>query len=98
MRFAVHFIDNDEERAKREEFMAEHLRFLERNSRCILAAGPLIDAKTGVGVGGQWIVEAADASEVEHLVTSDPFYDTGLRKEVRIFEWRVVFDAGKIAS
>lgn len=96
MRFAVHFIDDDEHGAKREEFMGEHLKFLERNSQNVLAAGPLLDAETGANAGGQWIVEAQDASDVEHLVRSDPFYGTGLRKEIRILEWKIVFDGGRV--
>lgn len=98
MRYAVHFIDDDGQSTRRGEFMAEHLKFLEGNSQAILTAGPLVDAKTGAGVGGQWIVEAGNVSQVEDLVKSDPFYGTGLRKEVRIFEWKVVFDAGGVIS
>jgi uncharacterized protein YciI len=96
MRFAVHFADNEEHAAKRQQFMQDHLEFLLRHKTSILAAGPLFDAATGTGAGGQWVVEAADEAEVTALVREDPFFPTGLRKEIKIFEWKPVFDSGEV--
>ena len=46
----------------------------------------------GRPAGGLWILEANDAAEAGRLVREDPFWDTGLRKSVRVLEWRKVYD------
>ena len=94
MRFAVRFIDNEEHADKRRLFMKDHLAFLDRNKDAVLAAGPLTDAESGQGEGGLWIVEADSPAAVQDLVEEDPFYPTGLRKEVQILSWKLVFENG----
>ncbi len=95
MKFIVVFEDNpgtgDAVRAK---YMPNHLSFLAANRGKVLAAGPLRE-QDGSGAGGLWIVEAEHASEVRQLVEEDPFWDTGLRKSVRILQWHQVFADGK---
>jgi uncharacterized protein YciI len=92
MRFAVLFEDNDDKAEARARYMADHLVFLEDNGEFILAAGPLLDGEAGAG--GLWIVEASGPDAVRHLIESDPFWPTGLRKSVRILKWRRVFEFG----
>lgn len=94
MRFIVKFTDNEDQASKRQEFMQDHLQFLSNNSKSVLAAGPLLDQLTGAGDGGLWFVEADDQSQVQALVEEDPFYPTGLRKEISILEWKLVFEDG----
>ena len=74
--------------------MPEHLEFLKRRKSTILSAGPLFDVGSGKGAGGQWIVEAFDLAEVQRLVEEDPFFPSGLRKSIRILEWKLVFENG----
>ncbi len=95
MRFAVKFTDNEEHADKRELFMKDHLAFLARNKGTVLAAGPLSDAPSGRGEGGLWIVEADNLAAVQALVEEDPFYPTGLRREIRILSWQLVFEDGE---
>ncbi len=94
MKYAVLFEDNDEFAHMRPQYMPDHLRFLGENADRIDAAGPLADAASGAAAGGLWIVEAQDAAEVRALVEADPFFPTGLRKEIRILEWKRVFADG----
>lgn len=91
--FIVQFEDNDAKADQRAAHMESHLAFLERNSPAIAAAGPLLDG--AAGAGGLWLVEAAGADDVRRLVETDPFWPTGLRKSVRILEWRRVFADGQ---
>lgn len=95
MKFAVLFEDNDEFAHKRQEFMADHLQFLRDNADRIESAGPLRNARSGEAAGGIWIVEADDVGAVEALVETDPFWPTGLRRSVRVLEWKQVFADGK---
>ena len=94
MIYAVLFEDNESHAGKRREHMSEHLAFLERNARCVAAAGPLTDTASGDPAGGLWLVTAEDAGAVRTLVEEDPFWPTGLRKSVRILQWTRVFAEG----
>jgi uncharacterized protein YciI len=95
MKFAVLFEDDPATRSDvRSKHMPAHLSFLEKHATTVLAAGPL-RTSDGHGAGGLWLVEAGDASEIEALVKVDPFWPTGLRKSVRIFEWNQVFADGR---
>ena len=95
MKYAVYFEDDDDFAHMRPKYMAEHLQFLADNAAAIEAAGPMKRADNGEPAGGLWIVEAGDAGEVQKLVETDPFWPTGLRKQVHILEWTRVFADGK---
>jgi hypothetical protein len=90
MLFAVLFTDNDAHADVRPRLMPAHLQFLEKNRRCVRAAGPLL-RRDGQGAGGLWLVDADDAEAVMALVQADPFWPTGLRKDVRVLQWKQVF-------
>ncbi len=95
MIFAVLFEDTDDRADMRAKHMPDHLAFLEHNGSSIQAAGPLKQAGNGSAAGGLWIVSAEDHSAVRALVEADPFWPTGLRKQVRILEWTQVFAEGR---
>lgn len=95
MIFAVSFEDNEAAAHMRTRHLADHLAFLERNQAAISAAGPLMDAETSLPAGGLWLVSAESLDDVKRLVEDDPFWPTGLRKAVRILEWKQVFADGK---
>jgi hypothetical protein len=75
--------------------MKLHLAFLQKNKAAFLQAGPLIDTANGNGAGGLWVVEAEMPEQVLGLIKEDPFWPTGLRKSIRVFEWRQVFSTVK---
>lgn len=95
MLYAVLFTDNDDHAATRQRLMAEHLAFLEEHAASIRAAGPLFEAPGGNGAGGMWLVDAEGPEAVTALVHADPFWPTGLRKEIRILRWSRVFADGR---
>lgn len=95
MLFAVLFEDNPELGADvRSGHMPAHLSFLEKNATRIKAAGPLLSS-AGQAEGGLWLVEADGRADVDALVEEDPFWPTGLRRSVRILEWKQVFADGE---
>ncbi|MEM1198737.1 MAG: YciI family protein [Pseudomonadota bacterium] len=95
MIYAVLFEDNEDAAHMRSQHMAEHLAFLERNQAAISAAGPMLDAETSSPAGGLWLVNADTVDDARRLVENDPFWPTGLRKAVRILEWKQVFSGGQ---
>lgn len=95
MKYAVLFDDNDELAHMRPRYMADHLQFLSDHSDSIEVAGPLKDGFSGAPAGGLWVVEAANAEQVQALVENDPFWPTGLRKSIRILEWTQVYAHGR---
>ncbi|MBC8037561.1 MAG: hypothetical protein H7X89_10140 [Rhizobiales bacterium] len=88
--YAVLFEDDDRHADKRPAHMEAHLAFLKKNAKSIVSAGPLMDAKQRTPAGGLWLVTADTAEQVDALVKADPFWPTGLRKSVRILEWKQV--------
>ncbi|HKU96433.1 MAG TPA: YciI family protein [Vineibacter sp.] len=95
MLYAVLFEDNADKAHVRDRHMGDHLAFLERNANTIVAAGPLRAAADGMPAGGLWLVEADDAATVDALTRADPFWPTGLRRSVRVLQWRQVFRDGR---
>ncbi len=94
MKFVVLFEDNSGMgSAVRTQHMPQHLDFLEANQQQILAAGPL-SASDGAGAGGLWLVQADNEEAVQALIHEDPFWPTGLRKSVKVLEWKQVFANG----
>lgn len=95
MHYVVLFEDDPQRADMRRKHMQAHLAFLERNAATITAAGPLKDTRDGTPAGGLWLVEAESAAAVRALYEADPFWPTGLRKSVRVLEWKQVFADGK---
>ncbi|HVG80870.1 MAG TPA: YciI family protein [Methylomirabilota bacterium] len=91
MIYCVFFEDDPRHADQRAKHMQAHLAFLKANAQAIDAAGPLTDSASGTPAGGLWVVRAPDADAVRTLVEADPFWPTGLRKSVRILEWKQVF-------
>jgi uncharacterized protein len=91
MIYCVLFEDDDRHADMRQKHMQAHLAFLKQHADKIDAAGPLTDSATKRPAGGMWVVMADDAGAVRQLVEADPFWPTGLRKSVRILEWKQVF-------
>ena len=96
MLFAVMFEDDPVRAAEiRSRVMPAHLAFLERNAAAIVAAGPLLEGAARTPAGGMWLVEADSRDRAEALTREDPFYSAGLRRSIRILEWRRVFADGR---
>jgi hypothetical protein len=89
--YVILFEDDATQADMRARYMADHLTFLEAHANVVIAAGPLVNAVDGSGAGGLWLVEADNMEDAEALYRADPFWPTGLRKSVRILEWRQVF-------
>ncbi len=95
MLYVVLFTDNPDHAHARDRLMPAHLGFLEQHRNHIRAAGPLREVTDGGGAGGLWLVGAEGHNAVTKLVESDPFWSTGLRKEVRVLQWSQVFADGR---
>ena len=93
MIYCVLFEDDDRHAEMRQKHMQAHLAFLKQHADAIDAAGPLTDSATKRPAGGLWVVQAESAEAVRALVEADPFWPTGLRKSVRILEWKQVFSS-----
>ncbi|MBM3512753.1 MAG: hypothetical protein FJX59_03455 [Alphaproteobacteria bacterium] len=87
MLFAVVFTDDRKRLNVRHDRMKDHLAFLKRNKKSILAAGSLRLRPDGPAGGALWIVAAKDISRVKALIARDPFSVHRLRKRVAIRYW-----------
>lgn len=91
MIYCVLFEDDDRHADMRQKHMQAHVDYLKRLGSAIHTAGPVRDPETSRPAGGLWVVEAESARAVRDMVEADPFWPTGLRKSVRILEWKQVF-------
>jgi uncharacterized protein YciI len=55
----------------------------------------LLDPASGAAQGGMWLVEADSETEVRKIVENDPFFKAGLRRSIRISQWKLVFAGGR---
>ncbi len=94
MLYVVLFTDDPAHADVRPRKMPEHLAFLEAHKDRIRAAGPLQGAD-GAASAGLWLVEGPDIQSVEALYRADPFWPTGLRRSVQVWQWTRVFAEGK---
>lgn len=92
MHYVVLFEDNPGHDDTRAANMPAHLAFIEANAGAFRAAGPLFEA--GLGAGGMWLVEGDSRADVAALTEADPFFATGMRKTIRVLEWRRVYADG----
>ena len=91
-------IEDDPARvADKPQHQAAHVAYLDGNSRSgtLAAAGPMLDPDSGAQIGAMWSIEAPSAGEARKVVESDPFYKAGIRKSVRLMQWKQVFKDGK---
>jgi uncharacterized protein YciI len=95
MIYCVLFEDDERHLDARQLHMQAHLAFLQAHADQVSAAGPLEDTKDRQPAGGMWLVTATDPESVWSLVRADPFWPTGLRKSVRVLQWKQVFSTAK---
>lgn len=98
MLYVVLLEDEPSKAEMRPKHQAEHVAYVEKLLGKLRSAGPLTDPKTGGPAGGIWIIEAASPDEVQKMLEADPFYKVGLRKSIRILQWKQVFADGKRAG
>lgn len=97
--FIVWFEDEGSAASQRELHMSAHLEFLTRNADRIKSAGPLMDPPSGLPKGGLWMVDCETEDTVWGLVKQDPFWPTGLRRNVVLYRWNRVFaDGNRMAA
>ncbi len=95
MQYVVLLEDEPSKAEMRPKHQAEHGAYVATLLGPLRSAGPLTDPKTGGSAGGIWIVEAGSPEEVQKMLEADPFYKVGLRKSIRILQWKQVFADGK---
>jgi uncharacterized protein YciI len=75
----------------RAECRAEHLEYLNKNLKKLLAAGALTDDDGTGGHGGVIILDTDDRDEAEKFIANDPFSRAGLFESVNVTCWRKAF-------
>lgn len=91
MLFVVRFHDDPAQASVRKTYFEAHIRWLREHQDRVLIGGSLREDPDALPVGGLWIVDCMDKSEVETLLSSDPFWINGLRTGVEILSWNRAF-------
>lgn len=96
MLYVVRFTDRADRKATRQQFLAEHIAWLDRHRDVVLVAGSLRPEPGADPVGGMWLVDAPDRQAIEALFQSDPFWVEGLRETYEILFWSKAFPDRKV--
>ena len=96
MLYVVRFTDRPGSGAKRKEFLAAHIAWLDKHKDMILVPGSLRPEPGEDAVGGLWVVEAPSKKDIEALFQSDPFWVQGLRQGYEILYWSKAFPERKV--
>ncbi len=96
MLFVIRFTDKKDSYTVREQYLDEHISWLEKRRETILIAGSLRVESNSHPIGAFWVVEADNIHQVAEIYTSDPFWTNGLREQVEIYHWSKAFPDEKI--
>ena len=91
MIYCVLFEDDDRHAQMRQKHMEAHLDYLKQHADNAMPQGPLSDIGTKRPAGGCGWSRPRSAGAVRQMVEADPLWPNGLRKSVRILEWKQVF-------
>jgi uncharacterized protein YciI len=91
MLFIVQFEDKPGTGDLRQKLLEEHFAFLDGKKDKVLVPGSVREIPSDKPLGGLWIVEAENETEVRDLFKDDPFWVNGLRASVRIKRWAKAF-------
>jgi len=91
MLFIVQFEDKPGVADQRKQLMEAHFAFLDSRKDKVLVAGSMREIPSDKPLGGLWIIEAKDETEVRELFKDDPFWVNGMRASVRINRWVKAF-------
>lgn len=95
MLYIIQFEDKPDKSELRDKLLESHFKFLDLMKERVLVAGSMREVPSDKPVGGLWIVEARDESEVRDIFKDDPFWTNGLRASVRINRWHKAFQDRK---
>jgi uncharacterized protein YciI len=91
MLFIVQFEDKPDMGELRQKLFADHIKFLDSKKDQVLVPGSVREIPSDRPLGGLWIVEAQDETEVRGIFKDDPFWTNGMRSSVRINRWVKAF-------
>ena len=91
-------LDHPGATVKRTEHREAHAAYLNERDDMIMMHGPLLD-DTGTGtIGSLWLLDVPELDTGRALLEGDPFYKSGIYKDVLFHRWRFgrVFDRFKV--
>ena len=84
MLFIARFTNKPERQGLIGQYYPSHVQWLKEHESVILVPGALRAEPDAAPVGGLWIVQAENKSDVEALFRTDPFWVNGLRQSYEI--------------
>lgn len=96
MAWLITFEDEPSRAGLRATHGDRHLAYVRGIERHILCAGGLREAPDGPQVGGMWILDVPTREAATALFQGDPFFQEGLRANVRVRHWTKGVWEGKL--
>lgn len=95
MLFVIRFTDKPDSQPVREQYLEEHIAWLDKRRESVLVAGSLRQEPDANPVGAFWVVEAESKNRAAEIFESDPFWTNGMREKVEIYHWSKAFPEEK---
>lgn len=91
-------LDHSGAMAKRIENRDAHEAYLDRHGDTVIVRGPLLNDEGTEPVGSIWLLDLPDLDAGRALMEGDPFFKSGIYKDVMFHRWRFgrVFDRFKV--
>jgi uncharacterized protein len=93
-----HAVDHPDAKEKRIEHRETHAAYLKERADMIMMHGPLLDDEGAQTIGSVWLLDVPSLAAGRELFEGDPFYTSGVFKDVTFHRWRFgrVFDRFKV--
>ncbi|MCJ2061586.1 YciI family protein [Methylobacterium sp. J-088] len=95
MPFIIETFDKPGSLEIRRAHRAEHLAYLDRIKKSLLACGAKLNDDGSDAGGGLYVVDVETRAEAEALIQADPFHTAGLFDRVAIKRWRKAYLDGR---
>jgi uncharacterized protein YciI len=87
MAWMITFEDEPSRAGLRTTHLDQHLAYVRSVAGSILCSGALRPAPDDRQLGGMWVIDLPSREEALTLFEADPFFQLGLRTNVRVLHW-----------
>lgn len=75
----------------------EHLAYLDRNMRLLLAAGMTLSDDGATPTGSFYILDVENRSDVDAFMVDEPYRRAGILIDIRVSRWKkAIFDFARV--
>jgi uncharacterized protein YciI len=99
MPFIVHTTLDPEQVDLRVRVRPEHLAYLDRHMRLLLAAGMTLSQDGATPTGSFYMLDAEELSIVNAFMADEPYFRAGILTDIRVSRWKkAIFNFARVQA